>query len=736
MTTRRVVLSLLFGLLLLVLAACGPADTPAAEAPAAAPAAAEPAKPAEAAPAAEPAKPAEAAPAAEPVMTKYGPRPADATEPPPAPDLDLGGTAVERMPISAMVTYMALDSYSEPEWVTALVEAGELPPIAERLPKEPKVILAAGMSDGIGIYGDVWRDFSACPTAGWNNGAGVTAGWFGIESMSFNYQALVKTGPLFRADQDVEPFPNLAKSWEWSADGMQLTMNLIEGAKWSDGAPFTADDVMFTWEDLINDPNIVRFGPKGDGFNLGGQPSILEKVDDYTIRWTFAEAFPYQLFYNMDEGDFNVSPAHVLKDVHPKYNASIDYKAFQDILPPDRLPAVTLGPWVPVEYKTDEILIMRRNPYFWTVDEEGNQLPYIDEAVYQKGPSGVGRTLCTLAGGCDHTNLENPSSEYVEALKRAQEPDAKFIMNWGPEDLVFNLELNQSEALGVKGDRDSAVRQLFRDDRFRQAVSHALDREGIAQSLIRGPLIRGFQGGLFPGSPEYDPESVVYYPYNPDRAKELLAEIGLVDSDNNGVLNFPNGGEDVVVGLNTSQDAAESQSVGDQVAAMLAAVGIKVNARPNTSQVLNDLNVSGEWDMRISRTDDFLLPFTRCNNLAPMTKATPGWNREGDTPRVLRDWEQEMVDLVTAYCKERNPETRKQLINEYNYLFTLHNYSIGTMISRKGLAVASRFKNVPAGTPPRMYQWVEDAIMSEVIWTPTELHEPQVRPETIPLYGD
>jgi len=735
MTKPRVVLPLLLGLLLMVLAACGPAEAPAAEAPAAPAAqapAAEPTKPAEAAPAAE----APAAPAAEPVMTKYGPRPADAIAVPEAPELDLGGTAVERMPISEMVVYKALDAYSEPAWVTALVEAGELPPVADRLPKEPKVVLAAGLSDGIGIYGDVWRDFSACPTAGWNNGAGVTAGWFGIESMSFNYQALVKTGPLYRADQDVEPFPNLAKSWEWSADGLQLTMNLLEGAKWSDGAPFTADDVMFTWEDLINDPNIVRFGPKGDGFNLGGVPSILEKVDDYTIRWTFAEAYPYHLFYNMDEGDFNISPAHVLKEVHPKYNSSIDYKAYQDVLPPDRLPAVTMGPWVPVEYKTDELLIMRRNPYFWSVDEAGNQLPYIDEAVYQKGPSGVGRTLCTLAGGCDHTNLENPSSEYVEALRRAQEPDAKFIMNWGPEDLVFNLELNQSEAFGVKDDRDIAVRQLFRDDRFRQAVSHALDRDGIAQSLIRGPLIRGFQGGIFPGSPEYDPESVVYYPYNVDRAKELLAEIGLVDTDNNGVLNFPDGGEDVVVGLNTSQDAAESQSVGDQVAAMLATVGIKVNARPTTSQVGNDLNTSGEWDMRITRTDAFLLPFTQCNNLAPMTKATPGWNREGDTPRVLRDWEQEMVDLVTAYCKERNPETRKQLINEYNYLFTLHNYAIGTMISRKGLAVASRFMNVPAGTPPRMYQWVEDAIMSEVIWTPADLHEPQVRPETIPVYGD
>lgn len=738
MSQRRVVLSLLLGLLLMVLAACGPADTPSAEAPAAAPAAAEEAAPAAEAPAAEEAAPAEA-PAAEEVMTPYGPRPADAIAVPPAPELDLGGTAVERMAIEDMVAYMALDSYNEPEWVTALVDAGELPPVAERLPTEPRVLLEAGMSDGIGIYGDVWRDFSACPTAGWNNGAGVTSGWFGIEAMSFNYQALVKTGPLYRANQDIEPFPQLAKSWEWSEDGMQLTMHLIEGAKWSDGAPFTADDVMFTWEDLINDPSIVRFGPKGDGFALGGEPSILEKVDDFTIRWTFAEAYPFHLFYLMDEGRFNISPAHVLKDVHPKYNDSMDYKSFQDVLPPDRLPAVTMGPWVPVEYKTDELLIMRRNPYFYTVDEAGNQLPYIDEAVYQKGPSGVGRTLCTLAGGCDHTNLENPSSEYVEALKRAQEPDAKFIMNWGPEDLAFNIMVNQSETLGVNDDRDMVIRQLFREDKFRQAVSHALDREGIAQSLIRGPLIRGFQGGLFPGSPEYDPESVVYYPYNPERAKELLAELGLEDTDGNGILNFTEGalaGEDVVVGLNTSQDAEESQSVGDQVSAMLAAVGIKVNARPVTSQVFTELDTSGEWDMRIAREQIYLLPFTNCNDLAPLTKNTPTWNRQGEGERVLRDWEQEMVDLITAYCKELDPDTRKELINQYNYLFTKHNYTIGTMITRKGLAVASRFKNVPAGTPPRMYKWVEDAIMSEAIWTPAELHEPQVRPETVPVYSE
>ena len=242
-----------------------------------------------------------------------------------------------------------------------------------------------------------------------------------------------------------------------------------------------------------------------------------------------------------------------------------------------------------------------------------------------------------------------------------------------------------------------------------------------------------------PVRPEFDKDSVVYYPYNVDRAKELLAELGLEDTDGNGILNFTDGpvaGEDLIVGMNTSQDAQESQSVGDQVVAMLDAVGIKVNARPLTSQALNDLNTSGEWDMRIDRTDDFLLPFTRCNNLAPMTTHTPGWNREGDEPRVLRDWEQELVDLVTAYCKEQDPAARKELINQYNYLFTLHNYAIGTFIGRKGLALAKRFQNVPGGTPPRMYQWVEDAIMSEAIWTPVEEQKEQVRPNTIPVYSN
>jgi peptide/nickel transport system substrate-binding protein len=670
-----------------------------------------------------------------------GDLPMGATAYPDAPPLDVGSVEVNRQPIEEIVTYKALPEYHEPEWVTELVEQGKLPPVEERLPVEPQVLLASGMPNGIGVYGDIWRDFSACPTAGWNNGAGVTSGWFGIEAMSWWDGALVQTGPLFRADQDVEPFPQLAKSWEWSEDGKQLTMHLIEGAKWSDGDPLDSEDVMFTWEDLIVDPQVVRFGRKGTAWEFDGVMTQLEALDEYTIRFTFPVERPVQMFYLMDESDFSISPAHILKPLHPKYNNEMDYQAFADALPPDLLPQVTMGPWAAVEYRTDELVVMRRNPYYWKVDEMGNQLPYIDEAVYQKGPSGAGRGLCTIAGGCDHANLENPAAEFVVAMEAAQEADAQFTINWGPELLAFGLMLNQSESLGVEDERDAAIRQLFREDKFRQALSHAIDREGIAQSIMRGPFLRPWAGGVFPGSPEFDPSAVVYYPYNVDLSKQLLAELGFEDTDGNGVLNWPAAsawaGEDLVLGLNTVQDAQESVNTGESLVAMFGQVGIKINLRPITNQVMNDGYVTGDWEMQVFRGGpEFALPFTRCADLAPSTKETPDWNREGDEPRVLRDWEQELVDIVAQYCVEKDLEVRKQLLNEYNHIFTLHNYNIGVFVSRYGLALAKRFQNVPPGTPVFLYDWVENGLMTEMIWSPVEDQLPQVRPNTIPEYNN
>ncbi|HEX6034073.1 MAG TPA: ABC transporter substrate-binding protein, partial [Anaerolineales bacterium] len=658
---------------------------------------------------------------------------------PDPPKLDVGGAAVNRLPIDQIVTYKALPEYNQPDWMDKLVADGELPPVEERLPKEPQVYLTSGMKDGIGVYGDLWRGFSACPTAGYNDLAGTTMGWFGIESYTSRYGSLVKTGPLYRADQDIIPMPELAMSWDWSADGKELTMHLIEGAKWSDGVPFNADDVMFTWEGYILDDN-VNAPRHQDAWTWDGKPATLEKMDDYTIKFVFPVSKPLDAFYLMNDENFHVMPAHQLKELHPKWSTADpkpDYKSFADALPPDKLPLVTMGPWVITEYKTDELMIMRRNPYYWKVDEAGNQLPYFDEVQYRKGPSGIGRDLCTIAGDCDHMNLENPST-FVQAMTTAQEPDAKYNVSWGPETLGYYIQFNLSADVGVKTDSDRALRELFRDLRFRKALSYATDRDGIAQSIMKGPFLRGWAGGLYPGAPEFDKESVVYYPYDIESAKALLADIGLKDNDGDGVLEWTSGpmaGKPVVIQLLASQDAKETQSVAEAVVNQWGAVGIEVNMKILDSQTHTDVDAAGTWDMSVTRGGQaFALPFVNVTALAPNTAKGLVWHIEGDQPRQMLDFEPQLVDIVNKYRSTFDAAERKQLMFEYNQIFTENVYNLGVFVGRYGLGTAKRVKNIPDGTPVFMYTWVEDAILLDTLWTPLEEQLPQNRPETIAIY--
>jgi len=656
---------------------------------------------------------------------------------PDPPKLDVAGGTAKKLPMNQIVTYKALPKYNQAPSLDKFVQSGALPPVEQRLPKEPAVMMTAGMKDGIGVYGDVWRGFSACPTAGYNFMAGVTSGWFGIDSYNLSYGALVKTGPLFRADQDIEPMPEVAKSWEWSADGMSLTMHLIEGAKWSDGVAFNADDVMFTWDGYIQDPN-VNGAKNAASWSWDGKPATLAKVDDYTVKFTFPVAKPLDAFYLMNEGNFDIEPAHILKPLHPKWstaNPKPNYKDFANALAPDHLPLVTLGPFVITEYKTDELMIMRRNPYYWKVDEAGNQLPYIDEVQYRKGPSGIGRDLCTIAGDCDHMNLENPSS-FVAAMTKAQDPTSKFNVTWGPELLGYDVQMNYSLSLGIQSDRDTAVRTLFRDLRFRQALAYATDRDGIAQSIMKGPFLRGWAGGLYPGAPDFDKTAVTYYPYDPASAKLLLADIGLKPGSD-GVLTWTTGpmaGKPVVLQLLASQDAKETQSVAEAIVNQWGAVGIKVNMKVMDSQTWTDTQAAGTWDLYSNREGQpFALPFTNLSALAPIT---PNYvlNREGSTPRVLMDFEKDLVDIVNKYRSTFDTAARKALMTQYNSIYTKNVYTLGVFVGRYGLGVGKRFKNIADGTPVFMYNWVEEAILLDTLWSPKDAQLPENRPDTIAVY--
>lgn len=642
--------------------------------------------------------------------------------------------APRKFGLEQILKYARLPSYSQSPVLDSLVSSGKLPPLEERLPEEPQVMMTAAMSDGPGVYGGVWRDVYAAPTEGWNWGAGQSQGYFGVNSIV--QEPLVRSAPIYRRADAPDPLPNLARSWEWSADGLTLTMHLIRGARWSDGHPFTTADVMFTWHDLILDPK-VRHRASRSTWQIDGKDVALEKVDDYTLRWTFPVPRPMHLLFAMDEADFSVSPAHVLRHRHPRYDKNADYVGFENCLPPQSLPPVTMGPWVPVHYKTDELLVFRRNPYYWKVDEGGRQLPYLEEVVFERANDGIQRTYRTLAGSADHTNVENPSS-FVEVTKRLTDPRAHFEVKWGPETLGFSLTVNLSANLGIRSERDLELRRLFRDLRFRRALSQAFDRRGLCDVLVRGPFLRPWPGGLFPGSPYFELASVVHYPHSPNTSRRLLAEIGFRDTDGDGIVNWTEGklaGQNLVLLMFSAQNNA-SVTLSEALVPLMRQIGIQINLRRMEGTGMQSAVDSGRWELMVTRNGQcFAVPFTRANELAAITRQTPFWHREGNQPRDMQPFEKELVDIVNSFRAEPSVAARRRLMSRYNRIYTENIYSIGMVIGRYGLALAKRFRNTPDGAPVFLYQWTWDNVQPEQMWVGPAERIDQIMPGVVPLYA-
>ncbi|MBI4048745.1 MAG: ABC transporter substrate-binding protein, partial [Devosia nanyangense] len=498
--------------------------------------------------------------------------------------------------------FKALPEYHEPDWVTKqFVDTGKLPAVKDRLPKEPLVYKTANMPDGVGVYGDVMRHVIGGRPEGWNYMAGQSQGWGGIDIGTM--ECLTRTGPLFEVKaEELEPLPNLAKSWEWSEDGHKLTMHLIEGAKWSDGVPFTTEDAMFYWNDNVQDPNVTPLnGATPESF---GEGTTLKALDDYTLEWTFKEAFPKQYLYQMAYGTFCPGPAHIFKPLHPKYSSNT-YDQYKNAIPPEYLNVPVMGAWVPVEYRPDDIVVMRRNPYYWKVDENGNQLPYLNEVHYRLS-TWADRDVQAVAGTGDFSNLEQAES-YVEALKRAADPSAPSRLAFGARTIGYSLIPNLSgNGWGEPDERGQAVRELNRNLDFRKAVSYALDRQHLGESLVKGPFTAIYPGGLYAGTTYYDKDSTVYYPYSLDTAKALLEKAGLKDTDGNGIVNYPAdvagvGGKDVEITLLANSDYQTDKSLAEGVIASMEALGLRVVANFQAGNQRDATYQAGKYDWQIMR---------------------------------------------------------------------------------------------------------------------------------------
>lgn len=638
----------------------------------------------------------------------------------------LAGLSYDLVGRDDLWSYQALPEYHQAPFLDDLVAAGKLPPVADRLPAEPLVMKAGAMSDGIGEYGGVFRHVIGGRPEGWNLVAGQHQGWGGI-NMAIQ-ECLVRQGPRWQVkpEDQTGPLPNLAKSWEWNDDMTELTMHLVEGVKWSDGDPFDTQDIAFWYNDNVQNSDVNSRISK-DGFGGG---AALEVIDDYTFKFVFPSAQSNTVVEGLAYIQGCPGPSHVLKDHHPTYNPEKTYDDYLNALPADVTPIPVLGAWVPVEHRPDEIVIMRRNPYYFKVDEAGNQLPYINE-MHFKLTTWDDRTTQAVAGTGDWSNMENPGN-FVEALKQSQDEASPVSAKFGPRTLAWRIELNFAANMAEDA-YEQELRGLFRELPFRQALSHAIDRDAVGQALARGPFAYPYIGGYASGSPYYDAEYSVYTPFDQAKAAELLASLGLEDTDGNGVLNMPGTGDDLVIDMTYKAQRNDDRKQIEAITSQLAEVGIRVLPKSIDETSFDPMRNAGDFNAILQRAN-FVLPTREaCGNL-PVSDICPAFHLSGQNGRDPLPFEARLTELTAAFNATDDAAAQTEIANEMEQILTENLYNVGLVQVPAALLVNKRVRNAHPGTPVFMYEWAEDAVIRERLWVPADLQQDEILPGTVAEY--
>jgi peptide/nickel transport system substrate-binding protein len=418
-------------------------------------------------------------------------------------------------------------TYHEAPMLAALVKAGQLPPVEQRLPEHPEVVTPL---NGVGTYGGTARAMHS------------STGEFGDASSLMGIESVLRLD----SKDGRTVLPNLAESWSWSDDGATITLHLRKGLKWSDGAPFTTADFMFWYEDVIQNKDLVPSPPAI--WSPGGKFMTMSKLDDVTLSLSFATPYKaaeivlarWATSYNDNQGIF--LPLHYLKQFHPKYAAADElqakvkaagYSQWTELFAEKQASDDTFGvrnfdsPVIRAFRTVSENqghTLLERNPYYWKVDTAGNQLPYIDRIDLQLVQNTEVYTLKASSGEVDmaveNTDVTNMPVFLANASKAGYQVLKYQLALSTLVEFYFNMTI-----------ADPAKNKLFNDLRFRKAMSLAINRNEINQLVFFG-LGKPMQTAILPpGGPCWD-ESVAteYTNFDPATANKLLDEIGLKQS--------------------------------------------------------------------------------------------------------------------------------------------------------------------------------------------------------------
>lgn len=510
---------------------------------------------------------------------------------------------------TALIGAASAQEYHEAPMLADLVAAGKLPPVADRLPADPEVVTPLVQ---VGTYGGTARTMH------------TSTGEFGDASSLVGIETVLR---LDSADGRTVR-PNLAESWEWSDDNKTLTLHLRQGVKWSDGVLFTADDFVFWYEDVIQNKDLTPTPPAV--WSPGGQLMTVTKVDDYTVQLGFA--VPYKVAeivlarwagsYNANQGIF--LPKHFLQRYLPKYTpqAQLDEEAkakgysqwtelFAEMVASDdtfgvrNFDSPVIRAFVPVS-ESGGHTILERNPYYWKVDTAGNQLPYIDRIDLSLVQDAEVYTLKASSGEADLAAENTSLSNMTVFMANADQAGYK-VLQWS------NAMSSLAEFSFNLTSTDPDKRALFRDLRFRQAMSEAINRDEINELVFFG-LGKPMQTAILPTDGPCWDEAVAteYTQYDPAAANKLLDEAGLkYDGE---WRTFPDGKPlSLTLTFWPGEGGEAKQRIVQLVQGYWKAVGIKLDVREVERSLYFTTTSGNEHDVAIWHADSATDPIWMTN---------------------------------------------------------------------------------------------------------------------------
>jgi len=464
--------------------------------------------------------------------------------------------------------------------------------------------------------------------------------------------------------------PALAETWEVSEDKKRITFTLRQGLQWSDGEPLTADDVVFTYQDIIFNPAIPTDWKDFLKVGASGVFPEIKKLSDRQVVFIFSE--PFAPFLSTTTGPSTNSVGILPKHALAKYIKTKDVKGKPVFLSTwgtdtDPKKVIVNGSYKIESFTPSQRVIFRRNPYYWRKDTQGNRQPYIERIIWQIIESTDTSILQFRSRGLDSVEV---SPENFSLLKREEKRGNFTIYNGGPrfQKVFISFNLNK----GKRNNRpliDPIKSRWFNSLEFRQAIAHAIDRQTMLNNVFRG-LGNLQDSPIDIQSPFYlsPAQGLRVYEYNLTKARELLAKAGFKYNAKKQLLDAQ--GNRVRFSLITNAENKTRVAMGAQIKQDLSKIGIQVDYNPIAFNTLTDkLSNSLDWECHLLGFTGGIEPHDGANVWLPdgglhSFNQQPLAGQEPLTGREVADWETQIGNLYIKGSQELDQAKRKEIYAE------------------------------------------------------------------------